>query len=158
MQKKEIDEKFMRRCIELSEKSLQGGDNPFGCVIVKNNEILVESGNEVKKNDVTNHAEIVAMKKAQQILKTSDLSDCTIYSNCEPCPMCAFMMRELKFKKVVFSLTSPHMGGFSKWNILQDTGLEKFEPVFSKPPEVVIGTLKEESVEVFRKAGWEMDL
>lgn len=158
MQKLKVHEKFMRRCFELAEKSLERGDNPFGCVIVKNNEIIVESGNEIKKNDVTNHAEIVAMKKAQKILKTSDLSGYAIYSNCEPCPMCSFMMRELKFKKVVFSLTSPHMGGFSRWDILQDIGLEKFEPVFSKPPEVIVGVLKEEGQEIFKKAGWKMDL
>ncbi len=158
MQNQKIHEKFMRRCVELSNQSVEKGDNPFGCVIVKNNEILVESGNDIKKSDVTCHAEILAMRKAQEILKTSDLSDCTIYSNCEPCPMCAFMMRELKFHTVVFALTSPYMGGYSKWDILQDEGLQKFEPVFSKPPEVVIGVLKKEAEKVFKKAGWNMDV
>jgi len=152
-----MHEKNIHRCIELAKESLERGDNPFGCVIVKDNKTLVESGNEIKKDDVTNHAEIVAMKKAQEILKTDDLSDCIIYSNCEPCPMCAFMMRELKFKTVVFSLTSPYMGGYSKWEILQDKELEKFEPVFSKPPEVIVGILKKEAEDVFRKAGWNID-
>lgn len=153
-----MHEKYIQRCIELSEQALQSGDNPFGCVIVKNDEILVESSNEIKKNDVTNHAEIVAMRKAQELLGTDNLSDCSIYSNCEPCPMCAFMMRELKFSTVVFALTSPHMGGYSKWNILEDKGLERFKPVFSEPPKVIVGVLKKEAEEVFRKAGWEMDV
>ena len=76
---KNLHEKFMRRCIELSEESLGRGDNPFGCVIVKDNKIIVESANEIKDYDVTNHAEILAMKKAQKLLKTNDLSSCSIY-------------------------------------------------------------------------------
>ena len=148
----------MRRCIELSDESLSRGDNPFGCVIVKDNKIIVESGNEIKDYDVTNHAEILAMKKAQKLLKTNDLSGCSIYSNCEPCPMCSFMMRELKFKTVVFALTSPYMGGYSKWEILQDPGLEKIEAVFAKPPEIISGVLKEEAEKIFRKAGWTIDI
>ncbi len=155
---KNLHEKFMRRCIELSDESLGRGDNPFGCVIVKDNEILVESGNKIKDYDVTNHAEILAMKKAQKLLKTNDLSDCTLYSNCEPCPMCSFMIRELKFKTVVFAISSPYMGGYSKWEILQDPSLEKIEAVFAKPPEIVLGILKEEAEKIFRKAGWTMDV
>ncbi len=154
----EIHEKCMKRCLELAQISLKRGDNPFGCVIVSDGEILVEAGNEIKKNDVTNHAEVVAMREAQKILKTSDLSNCSIYSNCEPCPMCSFMMRELKFKTVVFALTSPHMGGYSKWGILQDKGLEKFAPVFSKSPKIIVGVLKEEAQQLFREAGWDMDV
>ncbi len=151
-------EKHIKRCIELAEESLNRGDNPFGSVIVCGDEIIAEEGNEITENDITNHAEIVAMRKAQKILKTNDLSNCTIYSNCEPCPMCAFMMRELKFKTVVFSLTSKYMGGYSKWNILEDKELERFAPVFSKPPKVIVGILKEEAEKTFRKAGWKMDL
>ena len=67
-----MHEKHIRRCIELAKESLERGDNPFGCVIVKNDKVVVESGNEIKKEDVTNHAEIVAMKKAQKVLKTED--------------------------------------------------------------------------------------
>lgn len=157
MEKTKNHEKYMRRCIELAEESLKNGDNPFGCVIVKKGEILVESGNEIREYDVTNHAEIMAMKKAQKLLKTSDLSDCAIYSNCEPCPMCSFMMRELKFNTVVFAITSPYMGGFSKWGILEDEGLKKFEPIFTNPPKIVVGVLEKEAQETFKKAGWDMN-
>ncbi len=153
---KDDDEKYMRRCIQLSEKALGLGDNPFGCVIANEKGILVEARNKIKENDVTQHAEILAMRKAQKLLKTSDLSEYAIYSNCEPCPMCAFMMRELKFKRVVFALLSPQMGGYSKWNILEDKELLKFKPIFSNPPEVVTGILEKEALAVFEKAGWKM--
>ncbi len=149
-----IDEKHIRRCIELSQESFLQGDNPFGSVIAKGDVVLVEARNKIKEHDVTQHAEIVAMKEAQKKLKTNDLSEYTIYSNCEPCPMCSFMMRELKFKKVVFAMESPDMGGFSRWNILQDEGLVKFYPIFSSPPEVVRGVLREEAENIFKKAGF----
>ena len=149
------DEKYMWRCIQLSEKALALGDNPFGCVIADKKGILVEAKNKIKENDIKQHAEILAMRQAQQLLKTSDLSKYTIYSNCEPCPMCAFMMRELKFKRVVFALLSPYMGGYSKWNILEDKKLIKFKPIFSNPPKVITGILKKEAMAVFKKAGWE---
>ncbi len=153
---KNDDEKYMRRCIQLSEKALGIGDNPFGCVIANKKGILVEARNKIKENDVTQHAEILAMRKAQKLLKTSDLSEYAIYSNCEPCPMCAFMMRELKFKRVVFALLSPCMGGYSKWNILEDKELLKFKPIFSNPPKVITRVLEKEATAVFEKAGWEM--
>ncbi len=149
--------KFIKRCIELSEEALESGDNPFGSLIVKKDDILVEERNKIKDFDVTGHAEIMAMRKAQKLLKTDDLSEYTLYSNCEPCPMCAFMIRELKFKRVVFSLKSPCMGGYSKWNILEDEELLKFKPIFSTPPEIISGIMKKEAEEVFKKAGWFID-
>lgn len=148
------DEKFIRRCIQLSQEAFDSGDNPFASLIVKNGKIIVEAKNEIRRNDVTKHAEIVAMQKAQKMYKTDDFSGFTIYSNCEPCPMCSFIMRELKFSRVVFSLESIYMGGFSKWKILQDKDLLRFRPVFSNPPEVVKGVLEDEAKEVFKRAGW----
>ena len=153
---KKEDEKYMWRCIQLSEKAFESGDNPFGCVIAGKNGIVVEARNKIKENDTTNHAEILAMRAAQKLLKTSDLSEYTIYSNCEPCPMCAFMMRELKFKCVVFSVLSLQMGGYSKWNILEDKELIRFKPFFSNPPKVVTGVLEKEVTAIFKKMGWKM--
>ncbi len=151
-----IDEKHIKTCIELSRKAVKKGDNPFGAVIAEGKNVLVKTRNRIKENDVTNHAEIMAMRKAQKIKKTDDFSGFTIYSNCEPCPMCSFMIRELKFGRVVFSLDSPYMGGYNKWNILKDEDLLKFTPIFAKPPEVISGILKEEARKVFKKAGWTM--
>jgi tRNA(adenine34) deaminase len=152
-----IDEKHIKRCIELSKIALGSGDQPFGSLIAKGEKVLTEARNRIKENDVTQHAEIIAMKKAQALLKTDDFSEYAIYSSCEPCPMCSFMIRELKFKKVVFAIDSPYTGGFSRWDILQDRGILKFKPIFSEPPEVIGGILKNEAEEVFKKIGWTMD-
>jgi len=119
----EHHERFIKRCIELAQEALNDGDNPFGSVIVKDGKIIAEARNSAMHDDITDHAEIIAMRKARKVLGSSDLSDCTLYSNCEPCPMCSFMIREQKLKEVVFALRTPHMGGYTRWDILQDQGL-----------------------------------
>jgi len=63
------------------------------------------------------------------------------------------MIREHKIGKVVFALSSPYMGGYTKWKILQDKELEKVKPYFSAPPQIVAGVLAEEAKKVFKKAG-----
>jgi len=150
----EYHERFIKRCIELAQEALNDGDNPFGSVIVKDGNIIAEARNSAMHDDITDHAEIIAMRKARKVLGTLDLSDCTLYSNCEPCPMCSFMIREQKLKEVVFALRTPHMGGYTRWDILQDQGLIRYEPVFSTPPNVVTGVLEKEATEQFDKARW----
>ncbi|PPR49063.1 MAG: Guanine deaminase [Alphaproteobacteria bacterium MarineAlpha5_Bin5] len=84
---KNID--FMRRAIELSINSVQIGGGPFGCVIVKNNNIIAEGSNEVTlSNDPTAHAEIVTIRKACKSINNFNLEGSEMYTSCEPCPMC----------------------------------------------------------------------
>ncbi len=84
------EEKFMLEAITLSRNGImnnQGG--PFGCVIVKDEEIVGRGNNRVtSSNDPTAHAEIVAIRDACQNLGSFQLDDCEIYTSCEPCPMC----------------------------------------------------------------------
>lgn len=141
------DEKFIRKCIRLSQQSLDNGGAPFGALIVRDGEVVADSVNNAQSK-ISDHAEIVVMDKAHRKLGTPDLSDCVLYSNCELCPMCAFMAREYKIIKIVFSVSSPMMGGFSKWKILQDDELEHLNNFFGKPPEVVAGVLEDEGLEV----------
>ncbi|MDD2386817.1 MAG: nucleoside deaminase [Bacteroidales bacterium] len=82
-------ENFMKKAIELSIKNMDKGGGPFGAIIVKNGEIIAESGNSVTiDNDPTAHAEVNAIRTASKKLGTYDLSGCDIYASCEPCPMC----------------------------------------------------------------------
>ncbi len=80
----------MMRAIELARLGMESNDGgPFGCVVVKNGEIVGEGSNQVTStNDPTAHAEIVAIRNACKNLGTFQLDDCTIYTSCEPCPMC----------------------------------------------------------------------
>lgn len=87
--KNAFDETFMRRAIQISIDNINQNGGPFGAVIVKDGQIVAESGNRVTENlDPTAHAEIMAIRQACEKLKTFDLSGCEIYSSCEPCPMC----------------------------------------------------------------------
>jgi tRNA(adenine34) deaminase len=148
-----LDERMMRRCLSLAAESLKVREYPFGAVVVRNGEILAEATNRVARDcDVTRHAEIVAMADAQRKLGDTDLSDCTLYSNVEPCALCSYAIREARVAKVVFALRSPVMGGFSRWNILNDRDLSTTMPqVFEPPPEVVAGVLAEEADSALRQ-------
>lgn len=85
----EQDKTFMREAIRLADESVQNGGGPFGAVIVRNGEIVAGSANSVTRdNDPTAHAEVNTIRQACRKLGTFDLSDCVIYTSCEPCPMC----------------------------------------------------------------------
>ena len=83
------DAHFMEMAIALSEESVDLGGGPFGAVIVRNGEVIATGTNRVvPDNDPTAHAEVKAIRNACQKLGTFELSGCTVYSSCEPCPMC----------------------------------------------------------------------
>lgn len=84
------EEKFMQEAIALSRKGSQNKEGgPFGCVVVKGNEIVGRGNNKVTStNDPTAHAEVVAIRDACRNLGTYQLDGCEIYTSCEPCPMC----------------------------------------------------------------------
>lgn len=83
------DREFMRRAIDLSIENIDSGGGPFGAVIVRNGKLIASGTNRVvPNNDPTAHAEVVAIRNACRELETFDLSGCTVYTSCEPCPMC----------------------------------------------------------------------
>ncbi len=78
-------------------------DVPIGCVIKKNGEIIASAHNRRElDNDVTAHAEMLAIKEAQKILKTSHLNGCELYVTLEPCPMCGWAIVESGISVVYF--------------------------------------------------------
>ena len=85
----EKDNEYMRRAIALADESVRHGGGPFGAVIVKDGVIIAEGSNSVTiLNDPTAHAEVSAIREACRRLGTFHLDGCTIYTSCEPCPMC----------------------------------------------------------------------
>lgn len=99
--------KFMAEALRLAEESVSkynGG--PFGCVIVKNGEIIARGFNQVTvTNDPTAHAEIVAIREACKKLNSFQLTDCEIYTSCEPCPMCLGAIYWARPKKIYYANT-----------------------------------------------------
>ena len=76
---------------------------PFGAVIVRNEKIIAKAHNKViLMNDPTAHAEILAIRIASGKLRRFDLSDCELYSTCEPCPMCLGAIHWAKMRKLFF--------------------------------------------------------
>jgi tRNA(Arg) A34 adenosine deaminase TadA len=98
---------YMAEAIKLSIESVtEHNGGPFGCVIVKNGEIIARGNNRVTaNNDPTAHAEIVAIREACQKLNSFQLSDCEIYTSCEPCPMCLGAIYWARPKKVYYANT-----------------------------------------------------
>ena len=96
----------MKRAIELSIESVNKGGGPFGSVIIKDNKIISEGYNKVTtNNDPTAHGEIVAIREAYKKLKNFNLSDCELYSTCEPCPMCLSAIYWSRINKIYYANT-----------------------------------------------------
>jgi len=99
--------KFLGRAVELSKHGMESGQGgPFGCVIVKNGQIIGEGNNRVtSSNDPTAHAEVVAIREACKKLGTYQLDGCDIYTSCEPCPMCLGAIYWARPRKVIYANT-----------------------------------------------------
>jgi guanine deaminase len=101
------EESFMQEAIRLSAKGLETNEGgPFGCVIVKGDRIVGRGSNMVTStNDPTAHAEVMAIRDACKNLQTYQLTDCEVYTSCEPCPMCLGAIYWARPKKVYFANT-----------------------------------------------------
>lgn len=79
----------MRMAVSLADENLKQGGGPFGAVVVYNGEVIGQGANRVTADsDPTAHAEMLAIRSAARKRENFDLSDCTLYTSCEPCPMC----------------------------------------------------------------------
>ncbi|MDR2361199.1 MAG: nucleoside deaminase [Prevotellaceae bacterium] len=98
---------FLRDAIELADENItQQGGGPFGAVIVKDGTVIARAVNTVTTgNDPTAHAEVNAIRAACRALDTFDLSGCTIYCSCEPCPMCLAAVYWARIDKIFYAGT-----------------------------------------------------
>lgn len=93
-------DQFMKRAVDLAVENVHNGGGPFGAVLVKDGEIVAEGVNELhEKYDISGHAELLAIRKAQEDLQTHDLSGYVMYASGEPCPMCLSAMYMSGIKK-----------------------------------------------------------
>ena len=135
-------EYFMQKCIELAKIAKRRGDSPVGSILVKNKQIVAQGieGGKTHK-DITFHAEIEAIRRATESLKTQDFSDCIMYTTHEPCIMCSYIIRHTKIQTIVVGLLTDDIGGFSSsFPLLLDTTIKKW----SKPPAIISGILETE--------------
>lgn len=97
-------DQFMKRAVQLAVDNVGEGGRPFGAVLVKDGNIIAEGVNELHKQyDISGHAELIAVRKAQEKLQTHDLSGFTMYASGEPCPMCFTSMVYSGIEDVYYS-------------------------------------------------------
>lgn len=97
-------DKFMKLAVDEARKGINAGHGgPFGCVIVRDGEVVGKGHNEViKQHDPTCHGEMVAIRNACKMLGSHDLSGCELYTTAEPCPMCRGAIMWANISKVYY--------------------------------------------------------
>lgn len=122
MEEKNVKEKFMKEALKQAKKAYDKLEVPVGAVIVKDGKIISRAYNQKEeKNDTTNHAEILAIKKASKKLNSWRLLDCDMYVTLEPCSMCAGALIQSRIRKVYIGAPDSKTGACgSVLNLLED--------------------------------------
>jgi guanine deaminase len=103
----DLDSLFLARAVALSREHMQRGDGgPFGAVVVVDGKVVAEGWNQVTStNDPTAHGEVVAIRRACTALGRFDLRGATLYTSCEPCPMCLTSALWARVDRIVYANT-----------------------------------------------------
>jgi tRNA(adenine34) deaminase len=129
------DEYFMNEALKEARKALEQEEVPVGAVVVNQNRIIARAYNMTQQlNDVTAHAEMIAITAASNHLGAKYLNECTLYVTLEPCLMCAAALKWAQLGKMVYGASDPKEGFTGK-----GAGL------LHKKTEVVPGILENES-------------
>lgn len=100
------DADLMQQAISKTREGIAAGQSPFGSVIARDGQVVVATHNTVwRDTDPTAHAEVNCLRAAAKALATIDLRGCTLYSTCEPCPMCLAAIHWSKIDRVVYGAT-----------------------------------------------------
>ncbi len=138
----------MREAIRLANESVERGGGPFGAVIVKDGEIVAGSSNRVTiDNDPTAHAEVNTIREACRKLRTFDLSGCTIYTSCEPCPMCLGAIYWARIGKIFYGNTRKDARDIQ---FADDFIYEELERPLSERTVPIVPLLRAEALHTFR--------
>ena len=139
------DEVFMRKAIELSMLAVEHGNEPFGAVLVKDNEMVFTNENQIyTRHDPTFHGEAGLIREFCAQTGITDLQEYTMYSSCEPCFMCSGAMVWIKLGRLVYAASNMELE-----KILGNEGCNCSKMVFDNSfwqPQVTAGVLREESL------------
>ena len=140
-----LDEKHMKMALEEAEQAGREGEVPVGAILVKGDQVLSKDHNRcIELNDPTAHAEVLALRKAGQVLGNYRLNHTVMYVTAEPCPMCVSAMIHGRISRLVFGTLEPKFGAVvSKFRLFQENGL-------NHKVEVDRGVLKKECAEVLK--------
>ena len=102
---------YMKIAIEEAKESLKNEDIPVGALIIKDNIVISKAHNEKElQKDATKHAEILAIERACNKLKTWHLEDCVLMTTMEPCLMCSGAIVQCKIKKIIYGVDNEKFG------------------------------------------------
>lgn len=143
------DYEFMKEAIRLAQEAVAHGNEPFGAVLVKNDEIVYTNENQIyTQHDFTYHAEMGLIRRFCAETGISDLSEYTMYASCEPCFMCSGALVWAKVGRLVYGASDIDL-----CNIIGGQGSECSKMVFHNShysPEVTAGVMREESIAVLK--------
>ncbi|WP_148808037.1 tRNA adenosine(34) deaminase TadA [Crassaminicella thermophila] len=141
-----MEQTYMKEALIEAQKAMQLEEVPIGAVIVKNGEIIARAHNlrETEK-DPTAHAEILAIRKASQVLGGWRLMGCDLYVTVEPCPMCAGAIMLARIDRLIIGTMDPKGGAAG--SILNIPENDKF----NHKTEVVRGILQEECSAIMKE-------
>ena len=123
----------MAEALKLAKRALSEDEVPIGAIIVAGDKIIAKGYNQTEKlNDVTAHAEILAITSAAYELGSKYLKDCTIYVTVEPCPMCAAALAWSQIGRIVYGADDPKRG------------FSRFSPSLLHPKTELVKGLKQE--------------
>jgi tRNA(Arg) A34 adenosine deaminase TadA len=142
-----VYEEFMRVAIGEAVEAKQNGNFPFGAVVVRDSKI-VATGRclEITENDVTRHAELIAVSEACRALGTLDLADCLLIATAEPCNMCASAAFQADISSVVIGATRRELPHFFRQ---RDIGIEQMAKDAGHKVEIFTGVLSEQVIQLF---------
>ncbi|MBR1847328.1 MAG: nucleoside deaminase [Bacilli bacterium] len=139
----ERDEVFMRLALDEAREAAEEGEAPVGAVIVYEGKILC-AGHNSRENalDISGHAEINAIRKAEELLGRWTLEGCTLYVTLEPCLMCAGAVKASRLTTLVYGASDPDEGAVkSKYHVFDaDNGV----------PNILTGVMEAECSSVLK--------
>lgn len=139
---------FMQQAITKAKEGITAGQSPFGACIVKDKTILCCAHNIVwQSTDITAHAEINAIRIACNKLNFIDLSGCTMYTTCEPCPMCFSAAHWARIDRIVFGsrVADAQKYGFNELTISN----QQMQQLGKSTIKITGDFLREENLELF---------
>lgn len=115
----ELDLKHLRRCVELAEKALDGGNPPFGSLLVDaSGEVLVEDCNQLTGGDVTYHPELAVARWASIHMNAVERARATVYASGEHCPKCAAAHGWAGLGRIVYASSAAQLAEWmAKWGV-----------------------------------------
>ena len=105
------DELFLEAALRAARRALEAGDVPVGAVVVCEGKVIAEGWNRnIKDNDPTAHAEIIALRQAGAVVGNHRLGDCELFATIEPCAMCAGALIHARIRRLIYGADDAKAG------------------------------------------------